>query len=354
MRLHFERGDDGAEAEDETDIEDIGSDGVAEGEAALALPGCHGADDEFGGAGAVCDDREADHERGDAEFLCERCGSLDQPFGAKVQAQETADQVERSEHDMAGNLMRVIGGIKSCEEYMMDELRGSGVVEHRPFMTVDAMVQEVAGRWVDWVATGVGGSVALSGGRVAAQFFGATVGAVRARGVAWLGWDCFWADERCVPPGDERSNYFEAERSLLGPLAWEEARVHRVRGEVDPDLAARECEIALKRVVGEAGVLDLVILGMGEDGHVASLFPGQELEGGGEIYRAVVGPKPPPRRVTLTLPVLLRARQVWVMVSGEGKREVLERALGGDERLPLGRVVRGRSVTQVFSCVGFV
>jgi 6-phosphogluconolactonase len=285
--------------------------------------------------------------------LCEGRGSLDQPFGAEVQAQEAADQVERSEHGMGVSVMRAGFGIKSCEEYMMDELRGVVGVEHRTFTGVDALVREVAGQWVDWVASGGGGSVALSGGRVAAQFFRATVEAVRARGVVWAGWDCFWADERCVPPGDEQSNYFEAERSLLRPLGWEAARVHRVRGEVEPDLAASESELALKSVVGEGGVLDLVILGMGEDGHVASLFPGQAfgVEEGG-LYRAVVGPKPPPRRVTLTLPVLLRARQVWVMVTGEGKREVLDRALRGDEGLPLGRVLRGRTVTQVFSCVG--
>lgn len=236
---------------------------------------------------------------------------------------------------------------------MMDELRGLGAVEHRLFASVEDMVREVAGRWVDWVATGQGGSVALSGGRVAAAFFRATVDAARARGVVWSGWDCFWADERCVPPGDVESNFFEAERSLLRPLGWETHRVHRVRGEIDPEIAAGECGLALKRVTGGSGVLDLVMLGMGEDGHVASLFPGQVMDAGdGEIYRAVVGPKPPPRRVTLTLPVLFRAKRVWVMVSGEGKRDILGRALSGDESLPLGRVLRERAGTQVFSCVG--
>ena len=199
--------------------------------------------------------------------------------------------------------------------------------------------------------------MALSGGRTAAGLYRQCVACSRESEVSWAGVDFFWADERCVPPDDLRSNFGEAQRGLLVPLGVVPERVHRVRGEREPETAAAEAEATLRRVTlqrGSEGVLDLVVLGMGEDGHVASLFPsgvGQGM-GVGRLYTAVGSPKPPPRRVTLTYEALAAARDVWVLISGAGKAQVLERALSGDDSLPLGKVLAARSRTRLWVAAG--
>lgn len=147
----------------------------------------------------------------------------------------------------------------------------------------------------------------------------------------------FWADERCVPPQDPESNFALADSWLFQPLRVAAASIHRIRGEAPPAQAAREAAEELSRFapLDQAGcpVLDLILLGMGEDGHVASLFPGSEsagvTAGDNDIYRAVTAPKPPPNRITLTYPVIYAARQVWVLASGPGKERALADSLGG-------------------------
>jgi 6-phosphogluconolactonase len=146
----------------------------------------------------------------------------------------------------------------------------------------------------------------------------------------------FFGDERCVPPDDPDSNFRMADQALLSRVA---ARVHPMTG-CDP--VAYEHE--LERVVG-AGIpaLDLVFLGLGEDGHTASLFPSDPaLE---ERERAVLLiDRPDHRRMTLTLPVLSAARLVVFLVAGEGKRSALRRLLAGDEGVPAARVRASRTV----------
>ncbi len=136
----------------------------------------------------------------------------------------------------------------------------------------------------------------------------------------------FFGDERCVPPDDPESNYRMARESLLDPVGLERfAAVHRMRGEeADGDReAARYAELV-------PDVFDILMLGIGDDGHTASLFPGDELLC--EVHRkvaAVVGPKPPPRRITITPRVVVAARSVLMLVSGHEKAEAVERALEG-------------------------
>ena len=111
----------------------------------------------------------------------------------------------------------------------------------------------------------------------------------------------------------------------LGPLGIPAHHIHRIRGETPPGAAAAQAETELRDLAppGQGGqpVLDLVFLGMGEEGHVASLFPGEppEIVASPAVYRPVTASKPPPRRITLGYPAIAAARQVWVLAAGPGK-----------------------------------
>ena len=98
-------------------------------------------------------------------------------------------------------------------------------------------------------------------------------------------------------------------------------------------------------------VLNLIFLGMGEDGHVASLFPGasDEVVRSKSVYVPVVAPKPPPRRITLNLATIAAARQVWVLASGAGKEQALRESLAADGKTPLSRLIRLRQETIIFT-----
>ena len=108
-------------------------------------------------------------------------------------------------------------------------------------------------------------------------------------------------------------------------------------------------QFAVGQALGQP-VIDLVFLGMGEDAHVASLFPGDtEAVESQVVYRAVTGPKPPPRRITLGYPALAAAREVWVLASGEGKAGALRDSLDAGSDTPLGRVLQSREETEIFT-----
>ena len=163
----------------------------------------------------------------------------------------------------------------------------------------------------------------------------------------------FWADERCVPPNSSESNFGLAECSLLQPLAVPGDHIHRIRGELPPESAQLAAAEELRRVASPSDNgqprLDLVLLGMGEDGHIASLFPGTPPEGPGEIYRVVEAVKPPPQRITLTFGALQAAREVWVLASGPGKEEALRSSLLADGRTPLGELLQRRAWTRIYT-----
>jgi 6-phosphogluconolactonase len=203
-------------------------------------------------------------------------------------------------------------------------------------------------------------TIALSGGRVAPVFFDAIVAADRVGGghpvprLAFRPVHFFFADERCVPPGDPESNFSTARARLFEPLRVPSARVHRLRGEEVPAIAAHAAGAALRALLrtppGDMPVLDLVCLGMGEDGHVASLFPGAppEVTESPAVYVPAVGPKPPPQRLTLTFAALAAAREVWVLASGRGKEAALATSLAGGPT-PLGRVLRENPRVTLFT-----
>ncbi len=191
----------------------------------------------------------------------------------------------------------------------------------------------LAGALMDAVAGGRRASLALSGGSTPGPVFRE----LAKREVPWHLVDFYFVDERFVPPDHPESNYLLAEEALFKPLGVDARQVFRMQGErQDRDEAARDYEKLLPPV------LDVVVLGMGEDGHTASLFPdSSSLEEKTRRVLAVVGPKPPPWRMTLTLPVLQSARKVLGLVAGAGKRDMVRRVLAGED-LPAARVTQAQ------------
>jgi 6-phosphogluconolactonase len=156
--------------------------------------------------------------------------------------------------------------------------------------------------------------------------------------------DYFWIDDRAVPPDHPDSNYAQSVRLWLGPAGVPTARIHRMRGEADDlELAAEEYAGELARICGDPPRLDVVLVGVGPDGHVASLFPGsRQLEVEDRSVVAVLdSPKPPPRRLTLTLPVLADAGLVLVAMLGASKSPAMRAALDDPASgLPIARLLR--------------
>jgi 6-phosphogluconolactonase len=229
------------------------------------------------------------------------------------------------------------------------------------FANAAELAREAARQWVDELQLVQRYSkpryytVALAGGRISGGFFSAVADLVKGRNVFS---DCvhfFWGDERCVPPDDPESNYRLAQDRLLRPLGIPDSQVHRIRGEAPPQDAARFASEELGRLALKDAncvpILDMVFLGMGEEGHVASLFPGelQSQPGNPAVYRAVVASKPPPNRVTLDYAPLAAAGKVWVLVSGAGKEKALQESLASTGTTPLGRVLAGRQHTRVLT-----
>ena len=168
-----------------------------------------------------------------------------------------------------------------------------------------------------------GGSIVLTGGSTPGRAYGQAAELEP----DWSAVELWWGDERCVPPDDERSNYRLAKTALLDKLAGQPREAHRIRGELQPADAAGELDKALEGVE-----LDLLLLGLGPDGHTASLFPGTpQLQV--EDRRAVSGPaglEPFVDRVTMTLPELRSARRIIFLVTGAEKADAVARALGAD------------------------
>jgi 6-phosphogluconolactonase len=227
------------------------------------------------------------------------------------------------------------------------------------FANADELAARAASAWLDEIAAANHAArphcVALSGGRIALKFFAEIVKQAKERKISFGLVHFFWADERCVPPDDADSNFRAAHELLFAPLRIHDAQIHRIHGEDSPEIAAQKAtmdisHIAPKNSAGQP-VLDLIFLGMGEDGHVASLFPGK-MEGKmpADIFCAVNNsPKPPPDRVTLSYATITAAKNVWVLASGAGKQTALRESLSPDGKTPLAKVIQSRAQTKIFA-----
>ena len=196
---------------------------------------------------------------------------------------------------------------------------------------VDDVAGEVASRLV--AAAERGGHIALTGGSTPGVAYerAAAVGADWTRSVLWFG------DDRAVPPDDERSNYRLAKETLLDPIDPALApTVHRIEGENGSEEAASAYEELLRSEVGDdVPVLDLILLGLGPDGHCGSIFPGKpamQVRDRTVVGVPDAGLEPFVPRVTMTLPVFNAGREVLFMVTGESKADAVSRAFGGEPR----------------------
>jgi len=147
-----------------------------------------------------------------------------------------------------------------------------------------------------------------------------------------------------VAPDDPASNYRMARETLLDPLSIPPERVHRWHAELEPEEAAAHYEAELSRISGAPAILDLVFLGLGEDGHTASLFPGSAaLEITDRSCAANFAPAVGAWRLTVTFPVLDAAREALFLVEGEGKREIVRRIEAGGD-FPASRVKAAKTL----------
>jgi 6-phosphogluconolactonase len=212
---------------------------------------------------------------------------------------------------------------------------------------VGADVDEAAAQAARIIANSLRNAIAERGRATVAFSGGKTpwvmLRALAAASVDWQGVDVFQVDERVVPRDDPDRNATHIEAALIRVAPVPRARWHPIPvDEPDPAGAARHYERTLRDVV--EGDLDVVHLGLGDDGHTASLVPGDPVLGVTDRLVAPTGPYQGHRRVTLTYPAINAARNIVWLVAGTGKGEMLRRLVAGDPTIPAGRVLQDRAV----------
>ena len=184
-------------------------------------------------------------------------------------------------------------------------------------------------------------ALAISGGTTPWRAFRALAG----EDVPWGGVHLFQVDERVAPSVDPERNYLHLKEALIDRIPIPPANVHPMPVEEEVlEEGARRYEAILRRIAGTPPVLDLVQLGLGEDGHTASLFPGDPALQVLDADVAVSGLHKGQRRMTLTFPAIDRARRILWLVTGAGKVAALARLRAGDRSIPAGRVLRCRAL----------
>ena len=213
------------------------------------------------------------------------------------------------------------------------------MTEIRTYPDADSLARAAAEHFVTLAAEAIAArgrfAVALSGGSTPRVTYTLLASDEFAARVDWSHVHVFWGDERCVPPDHPESNFRLADEALLSRVPIPSGNVHRVRGELDPEAAAQAYAAELHTFFGAPWPrFDLVLLGMGNDGHTASLFPGSAALH--ETARSVVAVTAhyqdrPVHRVTLTLPAINAARQILFLVTGATKAKILQAVLEGPE-----------------------
>jgi 6-phosphogluconolactonase len=206
--------------------------------------------------------------------------------------------------------------------------------EVRVFHEVERLSRHAANLFVEESNRSIQGRnrflVALNGGSSPTRLFQLLATEYRDQ-VAWGKVHVFWGDERCVPPTDSGSNYKQALDLMMSHVPIPEENIHRAKGELDPLTAAADYSLTLKRYAEPAlnfPRFDLVYLGMGEDGHTASLFPGSSVQVTEPVLAVTASyQNRPANRVTLTQLVFNQARTVVFMATGEKKAETLAEVL---------------------------
>ena len=214
--------------------------------------------------------------------------------------------------------------------------------EVRRYDQPDELARGVAAGFLDLVAdlqaAGKVPQIALTGGTIAEAIHRSIADGAAASGVDWGAVDFWWGDERFVPAGSPDRNAGQARAAFLDVVGA--TRVHEMPASdagMSIDDAAASYGRELRDSPGDD--FDLVMLGMGPDGHVASLFPGRTEGDSPEIAIPVLdSPKPPSERLSLTFEALNRAQRVWFVVSGSEKADAAARAIDGDQSLPAARV----------------
>ncbi|MGP4042923.1 6-phosphogluconolactonase [Streptomyces sp. 2A115] len=215
------------------------------------------------------------------------------------------------------------------------------VVHHDKELMAQAAAARLITKIVDAQASRGHASIVLTGGRNGNGLLAALAAAPARDAIDWGRLDLWWGDERFVPEGDPERNITQAREALLDSVPLDPKRVHPMPASDGPygkdaDAAAEAYAAELAEAAGPENhgpvpSFDVLMLGVGPDTHVASLFP--ELPAVRETERTVVGvhgaPKPPPTRVTLTLPAIRAAREVWLLAAGEDKAQAAAIALSG-------------------------
>lgn len=192
---------------------------------------------------------------------------------------------------------------------------------------------QVAGRLITAIAdaqsTGGIAHVVLTGGRVAAVVYRAVAESPARVEVDWQRVEFWWGDERFLPPGDPERNETQARDALLSAVDVDPARVHPMPADTGQGAEAAAAAYAEELAAAGSPTFDVLMLGVGPDGHVASLFPGYPQLAVTDVAAVAVhdSPKPPPTRVSLTMPLLNGAREVWFVVAGDDKADAVATAL---------------------------
>lgn len=189
--------------------------------------------------------------------------------------------------------------------------------------------------------------VVLTGGTVGILTLVEAAKSPLAHGVDWTAVHVWWGDERFVPAGDADRNEGQAQEALLSHIPLPEDNIHRMGAEGQFD-SVEDAAADYARIYADAGspAFDVLMLGLGPDGHVASLFPDHAgyATAGSSVIAVHDSPKPPPTRVSLSLETINHAREVWVVATGAPKADVIAKCLRGDNTFP-GAAVRGTERT---------